>query len=67
MKLRCPICNKPLPPSRKDRLNRPGNAKYFPFCSQRCKLIDLGAWFDGEYMMPDNSNDTEAKGTDVAS
>ena len=23
-------------------------AKYGPFCSHRCKLIDLGKWFDGE-------------------
>lgn len=20
-----------------------------PFCGERCKLIDLGKWFDGEY------------------
>lgn len=22
---------------------------YSPFCSQRCKLIDLGKWFGGEH------------------
>jgi hypothetical protein len=22
--------------------------QYGPFCSQRCKLIDLGKWFNGE-------------------
>jgi endogenous inhibitor of DNA gyrase (YacG/DUF329 family) len=22
--------------------------KYGPFCSQRCKMIDLGKWFSGE-------------------
>ena len=22
--------------------------KYGPFCSERCKLIDLGKWFNGE-------------------
>jgi hypothetical protein len=21
----------------------------FPFCSRRCKLVDLGKWFDGGY------------------
>lgn len=21
----------------------------FPFCSKRCKMIDLGRWFGGEY------------------
>ena len=23
-----------------------------PFCSERCKLIDLGAWADGSYSIP---------------
>lgn len=23
-----------------------------PFCSDRCKLIDLGAWANGEYRLP---------------
>jgi uncharacterized protein len=23
--------------------------KYGPFCSHRCKLIDLGKWFDGAH------------------
>lgn len=31
--------------------------KYFPFCSEQCKLIDLGAWFNGEYgVVEDLSN-----------
>jgi uncharacterized protein len=25
--------------------------KYGPFCSQRCKMIDLGKWFGGEHMI----------------
>jgi endogenous inhibitor of DNA gyrase (YacG/DUF329 family) len=23
-----------------------------PFCSERCKLIDLGAWLSGRYALP---------------
>jgi len=23
--------------------------KFRPFCSERCRLIDLGAWLDGRY------------------
>lgn len=23
--------------------------EHFPFCSRRCKLVDLGRWFDGRY------------------
>jgi uncharacterized protein len=22
---------------------------YKPFCSERCKLVDMGKWFEGEY------------------
>jgi endogenous inhibitor of DNA gyrase (YacG/DUF329 family) len=24
----------------------------FPFCSGRCRLLDLGSWFDGQYRVP---------------
>jgi len=27
----------------------PAADEHFPFCSRRCKLIDLGKWFDGEH------------------
>ena len=37
----CPICNRPAPP-------RQGNRSY-PFCSDRCRLIDLGKWLSGAY------------------
>lgn len=26
--------------------------EFRPFCSERCKLIDFGAWADGDYAMP---------------
>jgi len=41
--LKCPQCGKPASweanPSR-------------PFCSERCRLIDLGQWADGTYAVP---------------
>jgi uncharacterized protein len=43
---RCPICGKAFEVSSIDDL--PG----FPFCSDRCKLIDLGRWIDGAYAIP---------------
>jgi endogenous inhibitor of DNA gyrase (YacG/DUF329 family) len=46
MKLKCPVCKKVI------GLQNPNNSReseYFPFCSRRCKLVDLGSWFDGEY------------------
>jgi endogenous inhibitor of DNA gyrase (YacG/DUF329 family) len=39
----CPTCNEPV-----DARDLAAN-KVFPFCSCRCKLIDLGKWFDGEH------------------
>ncbi|WP_126339669.1 DNA gyrase inhibitor YacG [Legionella spiritensis] len=35
-KIKCPICDKP-------NTWHPDNA-FRPFCSDRCKLIDLGEW-----------------------
>jgi len=37
----CPICKKDLAKSEKN----------FPFCSARCKLVDAGNWFDGNYFV----------------
>jgi len=37
--LRCPTCSGLVQP--KD--------EYFPFCSDRCRLIDLGKWASGAY------------------
>jgi len=39
----CPTCNKPVP--WQDNPHR-------PFCSERCKLIDLGKWVNAEYRVP---------------
>lgn len=33
----------------------------FPFCSERCKLVDLGAWLDEAYRIVEPVN-TEASG-----
>lgn len=38
---KCPQCRKPSSMS-------PENV-YRPFCSERCQLIDLGAWATGKY------------------
>lgn len=50
----CPCCNGPLPP-------RAGNAA-FPFCSQRCRTIDLGAWLTEDYRVPVREDETERDG-----
>lgn len=39
----CPICEKLF------KVDRPQDAPFRPFCSERCKLVDLGRWLDGTY------------------
>lgn len=39
----CPICQKQVPSEPGRRTN------YFPFCSRRCQMIDLGHWLKGNY------------------
>jgi endogenous inhibitor of DNA gyrase (YacG/DUF329 family) len=29
-------------------------APWAPFCSQRCKDVDLGRWLNGDYRIPDD-------------
>jgi hypothetical protein len=43
---RCPIC------SRRFEIAAPADLPSFPFCSQRCRLIDLGRWADESYVLP---------------
>jgi endogenous inhibitor of DNA gyrase (YacG/DUF329 family) len=46
--MRCPICKKLV----EDPPTRGPVPATFPFCSERCKLIDLGRWLDGKYQVP---------------
>lgn len=49
VKLKCPICKKPV---------KSTNAE-FPFCSERCRTIDLGKWASGEYVVSSPVTDAE--------
>ena len=40
----CPTCGQPVEWS--------GRSPYRPFCSERCRLIDLGDWIDEERRIP---------------
>lgn len=44
LQVKCPTCQTAV-------VWKPENA-FRPFCSQRCKLIDLGGWADGKYPNP---------------
>lgn len=40
----CPTCGKIIPWTDEE--------KWKPFCSERCKLIDLGEWAEGGHRIP---------------
>ena len=48
MRVKCPRCGR--------EVEYEGN-EFRPFCSQRCKLIDFGAWADEEYALPAEANE----------
>jgi uncharacterized protein len=47
----CPICKKDVKP-------RSENVS-FPFCSARCKTIDLGKWVNEEYRIAGESSELD--------
>jgi hypothetical protein len=46
--IKCPICKKEVEPGAPD----------FPFCSERCRIIDLGNWADEKYKIPTSTPQT---------
>jgi len=58
IRLRCPICKKAVKNTDPE----------FPFCSERCRLIDLGKWANGQYVisspLPDTGDDSDPIPTD---
>lgn len=48
-RFRCPICRRPVKKS----------DPHFPFCSERCRLMDLGHWLDGKYRIAAPLPDSE--------
>lgn len=47
----CPVCEREVAP-------RDDNPR-FPFCSKRCKQVDLGRWLNEEVSIPMTPNSTE--------
>ena len=56
---RCPVCRRALARPA-DAANRAESA--FPFCSERCRQVDLGRWFSEQYAVP--AVEVEAPGDD---
>ena len=59
IRLRCPICKKTVKNTDAE----------FPFCSDRCRSIDLGKWATGAYVIPapltGDDEDTGAAESDI--
>ena len=53
IKSRCPICSKGFEIATLQELPT------FPFCSDRCRLIDLGRWLSDDYALPERRNTDE--------
>jgi endogenous inhibitor of DNA gyrase (YacG/DUF329 family) len=49
LKLKCPICKKAVKSTDPE----------FPFCSERCRTIDLGKWASGGYVISSPVTDAE--------
>ena len=42
-RVNCPTCGRAVTRSPKQ------TARFYPFCSERCKVMDLADWFDGSH------------------
>jgi len=54
---RCPTCK---------REAAPADNKFYPFCCERCQLVDLGRWLAEEYRIPEppDASSREPSGDD---
>lgn len=54
MAAKCPQCKKELSVEEKNA------KKILPFCSERCRLLDLDSWLTGRYALPAMDQETES-------
>ena len=52
----CPTCGKPVPWT--------GESKWRPFCSERCRLIDLGEWLEERHRISEPAEEGYAPPTE---
>lgn len=52
--LPCPTCRKPV--------RWTAEARFRPFCSERCRLIDLGEWASESFRIPGQPATTDIDG-----
>jgi len=52
----CRHCGRPV------RYRTPDDAPHFPFCSRRCKMVDLDKWFSEEHRLAGAEGALDADG-----
>ena len=55
--VRCPNCNKAVAWVKSN--------EFRPFCSERCRLIDLGEWADGKRYIPSDAEHDDVTASDL--
>ena len=56
----CPICNAELPPG------AAAESRWFPFCGERCRNVDLYRWGRGKYAIVEPLLSDEDAGVGMA-
>lgn len=54
--VKCPTCGR--------RVEYEGN-EFRPFCSERCRLLDFGAWADESYSLPTETSELTEEDIDT--
>ncbi|MFD2238758.1 DNA gyrase inhibitor YacG [Aureimonas populi] len=55
----------PLRPKRNcPECGRPSERAHYPFCSPRCKAVDLNRWLSGAYVIPGTEDEIPDPETD---
>ncbi|XOV87307.1 MAG: DNA gyrase inhibitor YacG [Pseudomonadota bacterium] len=56
-RVNCPLCRKPV--------EWVESNTFRPFCSERCKLIDLGEWASGNRFIPEDADYDDTTAADL--
>ena len=57
--VRCPICDKAMD------ARGPKEWPQWPFCSKRCRLVDLGRWLGGSYRIESSAREEDPDDADA--
>jgi len=61
----CPICKRHFDGGAEPGKGAPAGAGSGPFCSARCRTVDLGNWLDGGYRIVSPLSEEDLDGADA--